>query len=130
MTLVDRHTGCILSWRVSGERTQEQLQAMVDEAPQATYYYSDLFATYRVLIYMTGVHTPMPDKSETHCVKADNAELRHYLVRLARWSKCFSCCIDALRRAIKLLIYVWNRRQIYHSQYPKYPCNVKDFVYP
>jgi len=130
MTLVDRHTGCILGWRVSDERTEELLQAMVDEAPQAKYYYSDLFATYRSLIYTPGVHTPMPDKSQTYRVEGDNAELRHYLARLGRRSRCFSRCIEALRRAVKLFVYAWNRRQIYHSQYPKYPCDVRDFVCP
>lgn len=56
----------------------------------------------RNLIYTPGRYTPMPGKSETYRVERDNAELRHYLARLARLSRCFSRCIDALRRAIKL----------------------------
>jgi IS1 family transposase len=32
----------------------------------------------------------MPDKSQTYSVEADNAELRPYLARLARRSRCFS----------------------------------------
>ena len=42
MTLVDRHSSCILAWRVDWERSEVLLQAMVDEAPQAKFYYSDL----------------------------------------------------------------------------------------
>lgn len=52
-----------------GSAAAEALQAMVDEAPQARYYYSDLFAPYRSLIYSPGIHTPMPNKHETYRVK-------------------------------------------------------------
>lgn len=78
MTLVDRHSSCILAWRVDWERSEPLLQAMVDEAPQAKFYYSDLFATYRKLVYAQGRYTPMPDKSETYRVEGDNADFRHY----------------------------------------------------
>jgi hypothetical protein len=50
MTLVDRHTSCILAWQVGFERTEVLLQALVDEAPQARFYSSDLFATCRTLV--------------------------------------------------------------------------------
>jgi IS1 family transposase len=89
MTIVDRRTSCILSWHVDGERTQHALQRLVDTAPQARFYYSDLFATYRTLVYYPGLYTPMPDKSETLRVEGDNAELRHDLARLARCSRWF-----------------------------------------
>ena len=130
MTLVDRDTGCILSWRVDTQRAADSLQAMVDEAPQARYYYSDLFAPYRNLIYSPGLHTPMPNKSETYRVEGDNAELRHYLARLARRSRCFSRCIQALRRAIKLFVFAWNHRQLYRRRFPAYPTSIQNFVCP
>ena len=44
MTLVDRRTSCILAWAVDYERTETVLQALVDQARQARFYYSDLFA--------------------------------------------------------------------------------------
>jgi IS1 family transposase len=128
MTLVDRHSSCILAWRVDWERSEALLQAMVDEAPQARYYYSDLFATYRNLVYAPGIHTPMPDKTETSRVEGLNAELRHYLARLARKSRCFSRCIQALRRAVKLFVYHWNRRQLHRLRYPAYPAHLLQFV--
>src|SRR5882724_6254948 len=110
MTLVDRTTSCILAWAVEPVRTEQTLQSLVDSAPQARFYYSDLFATYRRLVYTPGLYTPMPDKSETYRVEGDNAEMRHYLPRLARRSRCFSRSIHALRRAMKLFVYTWNRR--------------------
>jgi IS1 family transposase len=118
MTVVDRSTSCILGWAVDQERSEETLQKMVDHAPQAAFYFSDLFATYRQVVYYPGRYTPMPDKSETYRVEGDNAELRHYLARLARKSRCFSRCV----------VYAWNRRQLYKARYPDYPAYVMEFV--
>ena len=101
---------------------------MVDNAPQGAFYYSDLLAQYRQVIYYPGHHTPMPDKSETYRVEGDNAELRHYLARLARRSRCFSRCIEALRCAIKLFVFAWNARQLYRHRYPHYPAHLLNFI--
>ncbi len=130
MTLVDRRTSCILAWAVETTRSAATLQHLVDTARQARFYYSDLFALYRLLVYRPGLYTPMPDKSETFRVEGMNAELRHYLARLARKLRCFSRCIDALRRAVKLFVFVWNRRQLHHQRFPKYPAHLLDFVCP
>lgn len=128
MTFVERKTSCIVGWLVQAERTQTALQALLDTSPQAVWYYSDLFATYKTLLYTPGTHTPMPDKSETYRVEGMNAELRHYLTRLARRSRCFSRCIHALRRAVKLFVYVWNPRQLYRQSYPNYPAHLIQFL--
>jgi insertion element IS1 protein InsB len=128
MTLVDRRTSCILAWAVDLERPATTLQALVDAAPQAHFYYSDLYATYRSLVYTPGIYSAMLDKSQTYRVEGDNAELRHYLARLARKSRCFSRCIHALRRAITLFVFAWNRRQLYRLRYPAYPAHVLHFI--
>jgi insertion element IS1 protein InsB len=130
MTLVDRRTSCIVAWSVAAERTEIGLQRMVDHAPQAAFYFSDLFPLYRRLVYTPGIHTPMPDKSETYRVEGVNAELRHYLARLARKSRCFSRRMDALCRAVKLFVFTWNRRQLYRQRFPKYPAHLIQFVCP
>jgi IS1 family transposase len=128
MTMVERLTRCIIGWQVVVERTEAVTQVMVDEAPQAVLYYSDDFPTYSAILYTPGVHIALRDKSQTYSVEGDNAELRHYLARRARRSRCFSRCIQALRRAIKLFVYVWNRRQLYRRRYPLYPAHVMDFA--
>ena len=128
MTLVDRRTSCVLAWAVDFERSEDILQQMVDTAPQAAYYFSDWFATYRQLIYSPGRYTPMPDKSETYRAEGDNAEFRHYLARLARRSRCFSRCVKALRRAVQLFVFAWNSRQLQRIRYPKYTFHVRNFV--
>jgi transposase InsO family protein len=78
MTLEDRTTRCILGWAVSSERNKAVLQQVVDAAPQAAFWFSDLYAPYRNLVYTHGLHPSMPDKSETYRVKGLNAKLRHY----------------------------------------------------
>ena len=130
MTQVERETRCIVNWRVLEERTESAFQAMLDETPQAQPYYSDAFGVYAQLIYDPGQHQALADKSQTYSVEGCNAELRHYLARLARRSRCFSRCLDALRRAIKIFVFAWNRRQLFKRAYPTYPAHVRDFVYP
>jgi insertion element IS1 protein InsB len=70
----------------------------------------------------------MPDKSETYRVEGDNAELRHYLARLGRKSRCFSRCIHALHRAVRLFVFPWNTRQLYRQAYPAYPAHLITFL--
>ena len=130
MTMVERLTRCIVGWCVVWERTQDIAQALVDAAPQAVLYFSDDFSTYSTLIYTPGLHIAMPDKSQTYSVEGDNAELRHYLARLARRSRCFSRSLQALQQAVKLFVFAWNRRQLYKQRYPAYPAHVMQFVYP
>lgn len=71
--------------------TPELMQSVVDVAPHAAHYYSDALNTYRELCRW-GAHQAMYDKSETYSVEAVNADLRHYLARLGRRSRCFSRC--------------------------------------
>jgi insertion element IS1 protein InsB len=130
VTFVERKTSCIVGWQVVVERDEATLQAMLDTSPQAVWYYSDLFATYKELLYTPGTHTAMPDKSDTYRVEGVNAELRHYLARLRRKTRCFSKCVHALIRSLKLFVYAWNHRQLHKQTYPHYPAHLIDFVYP
>jgi hypothetical protein len=63
----------------------------------------------------------MSDKSKTYSVEGTNADLRHYLARLARKSRFFSRRIHALRRAVDLFVRFYNARQLRKSKYPRYP---------
>lgn len=98
VTEVDRATRCIIGWDVVWERDVEALQEMIERARPAQHYWSDAFPTYARLVYWPGHHAVAPGKSQTYSVEADNAELRHYLARLRRCSRCFSRSIAALRR--------------------------------
>ena len=127
---MDRDSRCIVGWTVVPTRTPDALQAMLDRSPQAAQYYSDGYTLYQALIYTPGQHLALADKSQTYSVEADNAELRHYLARLARRSRCFSRCIHALRTAIKLFVFAWNRRQLHKQRFPSYTAHLRDFVCP
>ena len=120
----------MVGWDVVSERDYETLQAMLDRSPQANQYFSDGFSMYETLVYFPGHWHAFDDKSHTYSVEADNAELRHYLARLARKSRCFSRSLHALWQAVKLFVFAWNRRQLHKRAYPKYPAHVRDFVYP
>ncbi len=125
ITIVDRLTRCYLGFQVVWQRTQVAIHELVDEAPKAKRYYSD---AYDRLWYHWGVYEVSQGKTDTYSVEADNAELRHYLARLARRSRCFSRCPQALKAALKLFMYCFNQRQLYKQRFPNYPAHVYQFV--
>ena len=61
-------------------------------------------------------------------MEGDNAELRHYLARLGRCSRCFTRSLPALRAALKRFVYAWTYRQLYRRAHPKYPAHVPDIL--
>ena len=125
--MVDRATHCVLSWDAVPERTTEALQACLERAPQAKQYYSDAFPVYDNLYY-GAPYELRPDKQETYAVEAVNADLRHYLKRLARRSRCFSRRMHSLIANLRLFVYCYNQRQLAKRQFPKYSFHLVDFV--
>jgi insertion element IS1 protein InsB len=141
---VDRDTRCFLAWDVLGERNLETLQPLVLQAARAgrrpagpnligledwagggpARWYSDGMDAYPELLYPAGEHAV--DKKETYSVEAGNAELRHYLARLGRKSRCFSRCPEALKRAVFLFVHAWNTRQLRRREHPSYPAHLPD----
>jgi IS1 family transposase len=119
-----------LGWKIVWERTRDDLQAVVDEGPKAKWYFSDAFETYASLWYHFGRYEVSPGKAETYSVEADNAELRHYLARLARSSRCFSRCPYALFCAVRLFVYYYNHRQLKNRLFPNYSFHLIDFIDP
>ncbi len=92
----------------------------MDAARGAKHYYSDGLETYQTLLYATGEHQVAPGKSQTYSVEGDNADLRHYLARLHRKSRCFSRCPKVLWRAVWLFVYACNTRQLKKRAHPAY----------
>ncbi len=127
MTIVDRETRCLLAVRAVWHRTQAIAQQLVNQSP-AQQYYSDQFSLYDSLEYRRGYHLSLFDKSETYSVEGVNAELRHYLTRLARKSRCFSRCLVWLNRHLKAFAHAWNQRQLHNRAYPYDKRHVIDFV--
>ena len=109
------------------ERTSEVLQACLERAPQAKQYYSDAFPVYDTLYY-GAPYEMRTDRNETYSVEAVNADLRHYLKRLARRSRCFSRRIQSLMQNLRLFVYCYNHKQLAKRQFPKYSFHLVDFI--
>jgi len=116
-----------LSWDVVPERTTETMQACLEQAPQAKHYYSDAFPVYDTLYY-GAPYELRTDKQETYSVEAVNADLRHYLKRLARKSRCFSRRMRSLADNLRLFVYCYNQRQLAKRRFPKYSFHLVDFI--
>ena len=106
------------------------MQGTLDSVPQTGRYYSDVASVYDSLLYYSGLHLAMNNKSQAYSVEADNVELRRYLARLARQSRCFSRSLHALTYTVRLFVFCWNRRQLYRHRCPSYPAHLFQFVSP
>lgn len=109
-------------------RSFEVFQEVVDQGPRAEHYFSDGLAAYTDVYYHGASYAARLDKSQTFSVEGDNAELRHYLARLHRSTRCFSKSLDALRRALDVFVYFWNMRQLRQRAQPQYLINLIDCV--
>ena len=105
------------------------MPACLERAPQAKQHYSDAFHVYDTLYY-GAPYEMRTDKQETFSVEAVNADLRHYLKRLTRKSRCFLRRMQALVKNIQLFMYRYNHRQLTKRLFPNYPSHLVDFVYP
>jgi IS1 family transposase len=116
-------------WDIVYERSSEKMQACLERVPQAKQYYSDAFPVYNTLYY-GAPHEMRKDKNETYSVEAVNADLRHYLKRQARKSRCFSRRLEALHMNMRLFVFLYNQRQLMKGLYPKYSFHLMDFLCP
>ena len=106
------------------------MQKVVDMGPRTEKHFSDALPVYKSLVYYPGTYEISEGKKDTYSVEGDNAELRHYLARLARKSRCFSRCPYALCCALKLFIFAFNSRQLHKQMFPNNPAHVFEFIAP
>ena len=126
--MVERNTRCVLSWELVKERTPQNMQACLDQGPRAKQYYSDMFYYYSLLDYYPAKHRSLNNKSQTYSVESVNADLRHYLRRLARRSKCFSRSFKAFRNTLTIFVYCHNQRQLAKQKFPHRYYGLSDFA--
>ncbi len=101
-------------------RTPEAMQDLADQLPDAQRYCTDGLAIYPELIYPEGGEYVLSEgKAETYTIESMNANLRTYLGRLRRKSRCFSRKLAALWRAVRLFVWHHNRRQRAITASPK-----------
>lgn len=112
MAAVARESGLIVGAQVLEELSWERVQAFVDTLPPAHSYCTDQSSIYPDVLWPEGSsHLISQAKELTHTIESLNANLRHYLKRLCRRTRAFSKCIHALRRAVRLFVWYYNRRQ-------------------
>ena len=115
---------------MSTKKSGSEFQDMLAVSIQGHDYFSDDYQGYKTVLYWPSIHYPMKDKSETYSVEGANADLRHYLARLRRKSRCFSRCEVALRNTVKLFVFSYNQRQLQKQRFPKYSFHLMDFATP
>jgi hypothetical protein len=109
---LDRETGLVVGAQVMLEPSFEQMQRFADSLPTALRYCTDGFTLYQDLIWpQAASHVFSRAKEQTHTIKSLNSNLRTYLKRLARRCRCFSRCLRALERTVRLFVYHYNCRQ-------------------
>jgi IS1 family transposase len=109
---VARETRLIVGQAVLEERSQQNLQELIDDLPLAERYCTDGFTNYGELVWpLESAHVVSVLKEETYTIEGINADLRTYLKRLARRCRCFSRCLRALKWAVRLFVWHYNRRQ-------------------
>lgn len=109
-------------------RTPENMQSCLDQGPRAKQYYSDQFHYYTLLDYRPAKHRALNNKSQTYSVESVNANLRHYLRRLARRSCCFSRSFKAFRNTLIIFVYCHNQRQLAKQKFPGQDFGLSDFA--
>jgi IS1 family transposase len=106
------------------------MQSHADLLPFANRYCSDELDVYGELLWPpnpqggNSSYVISHGKDETYTIEGVNADLRTYLGRLKRRSRCFSRCIHALRRAIRLFVWYYNKRQRAYLANPRLKGNL------
>ncbi len=118
---VARDTRLIVGCCVMRERSWRAMQEFVDRLPVAQRYCSDQLAVYQELWWPAfSKHVVSIGKEETYTIESLNADLRTYLGRLKRRSRCFSRCWQALTRAVRLFTWFYNKRRRTILSHPIY----------
>lgn len=97
------------------------MQAMADRLPEASRYCTDGSEVYPEIIWPEAAwHHVSIGKEETYTIEGINADLRTYLGRLKRRSRCFSRSMEKLREAVRLFVWHYNRRRRLINAIPGY----------
>ncbi len=68
--------------------------------------YTDYYKAYESILEN---ENHVQSKAETYTVEGYNSNLRHYLARLKRKTRCYSKCDKMLEYSVKLLMAKWNK---------------------
>lgn len=90
----------------------DAMQPFADALPAAGRYCTDGAAVYGEVIWPEEAwHVVSIAKEESFTIEGINADIRTYLGRLKRRSRCFSRSAARLAEAVRLFVWHYNRRQ-------------------
>ncbi len=97
------------------------MQTMAEVLPEASRYCTDGSEVYPEVIWPDAAwHQISIAKEETYTIEGINADLRTYLGRLKRRSRCFSRSLEKLCEAVRLFVWHDNRRRRLINADPAY----------
>lgn len=118
---VARETRLIVGQRVMWAVDRDAMQPFADTLPAVGRYCTDGAAVYGEVIWPEDAwHVVSIAKEETYTIEGINADLRTYLGRLKRRSRCFSRSAAKLAEAVRLFVWHYNRRRRVINANPAY----------
>ena len=106
--MISRNPRLIVGFDVASDKSSERIQNIVDNSPEADFYYTDGYLGYIDVVYPGKHIRNVRDKKDTHNVESINADLRHYIPVLARKSRCFARKIETLYSVVAVFIDAFN----------------------
>jgi IS1 family transposase len=109
---VARDTRLIVGQQIMWTVDLETMQPFADALPAVGRYCTDGAAVYGEVIWPEDAwHVVSIAKEETFTIEGINADVRTYLGRLKRRSRCFSRSVAKLAEAVRLFVWHYNRRR-------------------
>ena len=109
ITMISRDPRLIVGFDVASDKSSERIQNIIDNSPEADFYYTDGYLGYMDVIYPGKHICYVRDKKDTHNIESINADLRHYIPVLARKNRCFAQKIKTLYAVMAVFIDAYNR---------------------
>ena len=126
IVMISREPRQIVGYRVVATKGAEQIQEVVDDAPQADHYCTDGYVGYCDVDYWGKQHVRNThDKSDTHNAESVNADLR-YISGLARRSRCFYRSIETLAAVMSVFADAFNKFGAAKLKYRILSCHKSD----
>lgn len=134
ITMISRNPRLIVGFDVASDKSSERIQNIVDNSPEADFYYTDGYLGYIDVVYPGKHIRNARDKKDTHNVESINADLRHYIPVLARKSRCFARKIETLYAVVAVFIDAFNcfglskYKYRQHKKTGELPFSIVDFL--
>ena len=109
MTMVSRLPRQIVGFDVASDKSPKRIQSIVDEAPKAKSYCTDGWMGYVDVVYPGRHIINASNKNDTFTVEGVNADLRHYILILARRSRCFPRKLETLYVVVEVFVSAYNK---------------------